>query len=182
MLDTYVESLDNKAFLATGKFNSSTHKHTDIAGVSDVYANDYYYSDIRQEMKKLETTLSINADSAVYKAIQARSIKDLYKLISTTYGSTYVSSDKNLPTNATDMEDAFWLLSRYEADTYFSNDIARQWKNGTMGSSYWLRSSYDANSNVRNLANLVRYDGGSNDVEVNQTYYGARAAFMLRLS
>ena len=86
VIDTYVSSLDSKEFLAQSKYaqNSSDNKYYINAGengvttANTVLANDYYYSDIRQTLKGLETTLSISSDNEICSAIQGRTITDLY--------------------------------------------------------------------------------------------------------
>ena len=178
VLDTYVSSLDNKAFLAEDKYseNSSDGKYYINAGengvttANTVYANDYYYSDIRQTLKGLETTLSISSDNEIYSAIQGRTITDLYGKMSSS------STDVSLPTGANASEtDAFWLMSRNEANTYFANNAARKWM-GDSGKWYWLRSP---DSGISNIAYRVYDDVYVGNVDIT---YGARAAFKLQLA
>ena len=169
VLDTYVSSLDNKVFLASDKYNSKTYMHTDISGATDVKANDYYYSDIRQTLKGLETTLNISSDNAIYKAIQGRTITDLYSSIKDD------GSQLALPTKANGNDvDKFWLMSVDEVQTYFADDSARKWKNGNSSQYYWLRSP---NSDSSDCACGVTYGDFSN-VSYSD---GVRAAFMLEL-
>ena len=179
VLDTYVSSLDRKVFLANSKYaqNSDDSKYYINSGVNGVtetntvYANDYYYSDIRQTLKGLETTLSISTDSEIYKAIQGRTMTDLYGKMSSS------SADVTLPTgaNASDT-DSFWLMSRYEAITYFAGNNTRKWMNGNSGEYYWLRSPW---SNDSNSAAYVGYGGYLNNGNLVHNVDGARAAFKL---
>jgi len=198
VLDTYVSSLDNKDFLARDKYdkksNSIDNNYYINAGVNGVttaytvYANDYYYSDIRQTLKGLETTLSISEDSEIYKAIQGRTITDLYK------GINSDGTQLSLPTGANANEtDTFWLLSRDELNSLLSkiawgdysfytlqnlidNEISTYAADPIMESSYWLRSPSSDNSYSNyyvDFTGRVGTAGGAN---------GVRAAFMLKLA
>ena len=177
VLDTYVSSLGSKQFLPDSKWtkNSDDNKYYISAGVNGVteantvYPQDYYYSDIRQTLKGLENILSISTDSEIYKAIQGRTITDLYgKMIP-------INTDATLPTGADASDtDTFWLMSYYEVFTYFADDTARKWMNRGSGESYWLRSPGHA---YYTDVCIVLADG----YLVNRVYYsyGARAAFKL---
>ena len=178
VLDTYVSSLDSKDFLTYGKYpqNSDDRKYYIKAGVNGVteantvLANDYHYSDVRKTLKGLETTLSISTDNEIYKAIQGRTITDLYGKMSDS------NKDVTLPTGANASEtDAFWLMSRYEANTYFADDDARKWMNGDSVKYYWLRSPH---SEFSNAAYRVFSDGTVRPNAVGYTH-AARAAFKL---
>lgn len=182
VLDTNVSSLNGMEFLSSSKYskNSSDKKYYINAGVNGVttantvLASDYYYSDIRQTLKGLETTLSISADNEIYSAIQGRTITDLYGKMSSS------STDVSLPTGANASEtDVFWLMSRNEANTYFANDAARKWMEGDYGEWYWLRSP---SSEVSYNAYYVRHDGHINYDTGGIPFYSARAAFKLQLA
>ena len=189
VLDTYVSSLDGKEFLASDKYASNGSEYYINAGVNGVtaantvLANHYYYSDVRKTLKELETTLSISTDSEIYKAIQGRTMADLYKLNSVTWNSKdrkYDTSDQSAPTGA-DMAqvDTFWLMSFTEAQTYFADISARQWKNGDSGKGYWLRSSVPSAS--RSVWRVGDPGGIGNDYLIGN-YGGVRAAFKLQLA
>ena len=182
VLDTYVSSLDSKAFLSNNKHTiiSDDDKYYINAGVNGVteantvYINYYYYSDIRQTLKGLETTLSISSDNEIYSAIQGRTMTDLYSAIKSD------GTQLALPTNAkgTDV-DKFWLMSRMEAYTYFADNDARKWMNGDSGVEYWLRSPDSGSS-----SGVYSVGGGGTVINVyGANYYlGARAAFKLQLA
>ena len=182
ILDTYISSLGSKQFLSSNKYtkNSDDNKYYINAGTNGVteantvYANDYYYSDIRQTLKTLATTLNISSDNEIYKAIQGRTMTDLYGKMSSR------STDVSLPTgaNASDT-DTFWLMSRYEASTYFAGNNTRKWMNGDSGEYYWLRSPW---SNDSNSAAYVGYGGYLNSANLVHNVDGARAAFKLQLA
>ena len=177
VLDTYVPSLDS-IFLSSDKYalNSGDNEfyHSDLDGITDVKANDYYYSDIRQTLKNLESTFSIFANSEIYQAIQGRTIADLYK--SNCY-SDGIFLEQSAPTGA-DMStvDKFWLMSTFEAHTYFTDNTARRWMNGDSSDSYWLRSP---DINKSNRTNLVSGRGAIGNLFTVNSALGARAAFKL---
>ena len=184
ILDTYVSSLDSKEFLAKSKYaeNSSDSNYYINAGTNGVteantvYANDYYYSDVRKTLKGLETTLSISTDSEIYKAIQGRTMTDLYGKMNLS------STDVSLPTGADASDtDTFWLMSVYEASTYFADNDARKWMNGDSGKWYWLRSPCIDSSRFAGVAGFRGVVGYGCDDLVYQGG-GARAAFKLQLA
>lgn len=179
ILDTYISNLRSKHFLTSSKYaeNSSGEYYINagVNGVTEantVYPNDYYYSDIRQILKGFESTLSITTDSEIYKAIQGRTMTDLYGKMS----DSSTGTDVTLPTgaNASDT-DSFWLMSVYEANTYFADDDARKWMNGNSGVVYWLRSPNSSDSRRA-------YDVDNDGYVYRYSVYGsgsARAAFKL---
>ena len=180
VLDTYVSSLDNKPFLEGSKYAATKESgrlefyiKVGINGVESantVYPNDYYYSDIRQTLKGLENTLSISTDSEIYKAIQGRTMTDLYGKMSDS------NTDVTLPTGATpSATDTFWLMSYYETNTYFADDAARVWKNEY--EEAWLLYGLRSPESKLN-AYRVNAAGGIISHGVNATII-ARAAFKL---
>lgn len=158
VLHSYVESLDSLPFLSSTKYtqnaNDNEYYHNE-AGLTSVYANDYYYSDAREVLKNLETVLNIDTTSKEYKAIEGRTIGDLYKgnnvtlTLNTEDMSTTLTEqiDLDLPVNANKNEkDNFWLLSYQEVVDY-TPDIT------SAGFCYdWLRSS-------GNMNDLTGHDG-----------------------
>lgn len=177
ILNTYVPSLDNKVFLAEDKYakNSSDNKFYVKEGVNGVteantvLANDYYYSDIRQTLKNIETTLNISSDNQVYKAIQGRTMVDLYSAI------TRTGTQLDLPANVkSETIDKFWLISYKEENLNLS-----PWMNADSFVEYWYRSPYS--SDLTYCACHAYKPGGDTDYDINNTN-GARAAFMLKLS
>lgn len=174
VLDTYVSTLV-QTYLASGKINRNNWTHSDLSG--SVSIGDYYHSDIRKFLKdNFESTLNIDANCDIYKAICGRTITDLYSKIES--GGTSLS----LPTGANGEEtDKFWLLSLYEVSTYFNDESSREWGGSASvsedGYLYWTRSynsSYGMPYDVTN-GGIIRNNNPTSDE-------GARAAFMLRLS
>ena len=144
VLDTYVSSLDKKAYLAEDKYEVSSSDlefyHSDSSTPSGVYATDYYYSDVRKILNtSLVTTLGINANNNICKAIQGRTLNDLYKLNALDSNKTPINQTSPKGATMTTV-DKFWIMSYNEADKYFDDVTARQWNNGNQGVNYWLRS------------------------------------------
>ena len=144
VLDTYISSLDKKAYLAEDKYEVSSSDlefyHSDSSTPSGVYATDYYYSDVRKILNtSLVTTLGINANNNICKAIQGRTLNDLYKLNALDSNKTPINQTSPKGATMTTV-DKFWIMSYNEADKYFDDVTARQWNNGNQGVNYWLRS------------------------------------------
>ncbi len=144
VLDTYVSSLDKKAYLAEDKYEVSSSDlefyHSDSSTPSGVYATDYYYSDVRKILNtSLVATLGINANNNICKAIQGRTLNDLYKLNALDSNKTPINQTSPKGATMTTV-DKFWIMSYNEADKYFDDVTARQWNNGNQGVNYWLRS------------------------------------------
>lgn len=185
LMDTYVDGLKEVDFLASSKYNSSTYMNTNISGV---YAYDYYYSDIRQTLKSLESTLNIDTSSEIYNAISARTVTDLYKNNHVDAydiaSSMFNTSDQKLPTSANKYEtDKFWIMSVYEAQTYFSDNASRKYQNS--GKPYWLRSPWESATGQDKdyLSCIIDGDGNFNNTDLR--YNGkwcARPAFKLQFA
>jgi len=182
VLETYVSNMDNQAFLAEGKYTKNTENGTyytnaGVNGVTEsntVFANDYYYSDIRQTMKSIETMLDISSDNEIYRSIQGRTISDLYSAIK------LFGEERALPKNANaNDQDKFWLMSVDEIYNYFSDAAARKWLNGNSGTYYWLRSP---DSDSFDDAYRILNDGGISNQGGILGYVAARPAFKLALA
>jgi len=208
VLDEYVSSLGSQLFLASEKINSSYESstystkskysqnfvsgpilnvtppgdawHNDLGDIS-VCGNDYYYSDVRQTLKKIETALSINLDSEIYNAIQGRSISDLYKNMSSS------GEDVAAPTNA-DMkeEDKFWLMSEKELQDFFADNNARRFLNpnvlnGYIYTNYWLRSPHSGTTNGVKYVTIGGSCAGCG-VEESGMLFALRPAFKLQFA
>jgi len=176
VLDTYVASL-NVEFLSDSKYerNSNDGKtyHTET-GLTSVYANDYYYSDMRNTLKNLKTSLNIPSDSKIYKAIEDRTITDLYSEIKND------GTQLALPANAKGSDaDKFWLMSKNEVQTYFADNDARKLTNGNLGVAYWLRSPDSAGSDI---VTVVDSTDGECKWNLPCDAISARAAFKLKLA
>ena len=179
VLDTYVESLAGKAFLSSDKYtqNSSDNNRyinageNGVAAANTVFANDYYYSDIRQTLKNVDTMLDISSNNEIFNAIQYRSMYDLYGDIDVFGNRLY------LPTNAMgNVVDRFWLLSNNEVNTYFADDGARKWTNGNLFVNYWLRTPH---TNESHRVWLITENRGGGVIVDNAN--GVRPAFQLKL-
>lgn len=119
-----------------------------------MYANDYYYSDIRAFIKQnLLTKLNIDTSGKAYKAIIERTILNLYdnnqflgwKSLEYKYNNI---SSLTLPSGADETEsDKFWLLSIDELQNFFDRSTTensstdRQWINQSNGVAFWSRLS-----------------------------------------
>lgn len=116
ILDTYSSDFEYKYL---EYFSGEGYKgyYTEVDGnvIDSIFANDYFYSDIRQTLKDLQNIFSIDTNSEIYQAIQERSIEDLYSNIN------YDGNELELPTAADGGEsDMFWLLSYSEATSLLS--------------------------------------------------------------
>lgn len=180
-------------FLSSSKYkrsyNSSTgeeHYYHNETGLTSVYANDYYYSDVRQAALNVAETFGIDTDSALYKAIQARTISDLYSKMRNGWNSTssnFEYQDVQIPTGTTgNEEDKFWLLSHQEASDYFDNIVS--WTQNDY--TFWLRTP----SGDDHWAFLVNSNGEISDSYNDTTgdpctifdSVGVRPAFMLQFA
>lgn len=150
ILDTFLSDISTVFYLNNNKYSMDSddekYYHKDL-GNKCIYANDYYYSDIRAYTKKqVVTLLNISSDSEVYKSIIGRTISDLYK--NNQYYLTDIN-DMEIPDGANGAEvDMFWLPSAEELLKYFiqSDTFEKsenlKWDNGQDGgASYWTRSS-----------------------------------------
>jgi hypothetical protein len=96
------EEIDGKYYIKAGQ--------NGVTSAGTVYANDYYYSDIRSKLKSCETYLNIDTNSDVYKSIVGRTVKDLYSNMAS--DGTALALPNGANENAVDK---FWIVSAKES-------------------------------------------------------------------
>ena len=181
----------------------STGNYHNLHGWTNVEANDYATSNVRQyingndsydsysgnsssgytpsgRLSNMYDDLNIDtANDIIYNQIITRSLGELYQ---DNASSSTNPGDVTFPDlSGADVgyryqktdEDAFWLLSYYEVYNLVGSSNDRVWPIGS-ANIYWLRSP---NSTFSYYVSYVRTSGSLNPTDVRSYTYAARAAF-----
>ena len=147
-------------------------------GLEKVSKNDYYWSEARKVLKKIETTFNIDTSSDLYKAVKGRSMTDLYKKLGTGDGTSVNAVAPDAVGTDMNEKDAFWILSEKECTDLLDGMCgfgAGSIEDGSIIPTFWLRSGcvsarYTADTAIWRPHNYVWYE------------FGLMPAFMLELA